>query len=123
MLDAECVLDWELVKRAVQGGFGDQSLARARARVPAPAFPFPLARQRPVVIKLARQMAAAATATVSENLLRVQLARFSRRLRRMRVPVHVLERDLKALESAVRLELWHLVFGLTDNPGKHRGPR
>jgi hypothetical protein len=88
-------------------------VARIKPRLPsrrATFIPFPLARRRPLVTKLAGEMAAAGTAELAEKLLRSRAARFGRALRSRRVPEAAIKRELRALEVAVRTELWRVLF-------------
>src|SRR5262245_23560180 len=73
-------------------------------------IPFPLARRRPLVTKLAGEMAAARTAELAEKLLQGRSARLARALRRQRVPEDRVGHELRAFELAVRAELWRVLF-------------
>jgi hypothetical protein len=70
---------------------------------------FPLVRRRAVVVKLAAQMAARPMA-LAERYLQQQLSRQIGALHRKGVRDRVVEREVVALESAVRAELWRLVL-------------
>lgn len=79
-------------------------------------IPFPLARRRALVTKLAAEMAAARTAELAEKLLRSRIARLGRALRGQHVPEAVIGRELRALELAVRAELWRVLFAPRSRP-------
>jgi hypothetical protein len=72
-------------------------------------IPFPAARRHAFVRKLAAQMLARAPHT-AEAHLRQQLDYQCRVLRRKGIADDVARHDLRALESAVRAELWRLVM-------------
>ena len=71
---------------------------------------FPLARRRPLVTKLAREMAAARTAELAEKLLQGRAARLARALRSHHVAEALIAGELRAFELAVRAELWCVLF-------------
>jgi hypothetical protein len=73
-------------------------------------IPFPLSRRRRLVRALAAKMAAAATSPEAERCLQGRAARLRRGLCRKRVAEAVIDRELRALEAAVRTELWRLMF-------------
>ena len=83
---------------------------RKRAKI----IRFPLARQRPLVAKLAKQMAGQVPAR-AEKTLRTELQRRIDALHRQGVSDQAVEREVRALESAVRSDLWRLVL-LPDVP-------
>jgi hypothetical protein len=72
-------------------------------------LPFPPARRLGLVRKLAAQMLARAP-NAAEAHLRQQLQYQYRVLRRKGIADDVARRELRALESAVRAELWRLVM-------------
>jgi hypothetical protein len=84
--------------------------SRRRARI----IRFPLARQRPLVAKLARQMAVQVPAR-AEKTLRAELQRRIDALHRQGLSDQAVEREIRALELAVRAELWRFVL-LPDLP-------
>jgi hypothetical protein len=86
----------------------------ARSRKRARIIRFPLARQWPLVSKLARQMAAQMPAR-AEKTLRSETQRRIDALHRQGLSDQAVEREVRALESAVRSELWRLVL-LPDLP-------
>ena len=86
----------------------------ARSRKRAKIILFPLARQWPLVSKLARQMAGQMPAR-AEKTLRAELQRRIDALHRQGLSDQAVEREVRALESAVRSELWRLVL-LPDLP-------
>jgi hypothetical protein len=86
----------------------------ARSRKRAKIIRFPLARQWPLVSKLARQMAGQMPAR-AEKTLRAELQRRIDALHRQGLSDQAVEREVRALESAVRSELWRLVL-LPDLP-------
>jgi hypothetical protein len=86
----------------------------ARSRKRAKIIRFPLARQWPLVSKLARQMAAQMPAR-AEKTLRSETQRRIDALHRQGLSDQAVEREVRALESAVRSELWRLVL-LPDLP-------
>jgi Family of unknown function (DUF6074) len=73
-------------------------------------IPFPLSRRRPLVTKLATEMAVARTAELAEKLLQGRSARLARALRRQCVPEDMIGHELRAFELAVRAELWRVLF-------------
>jgi len=75
---------------------------------------FPLARQRPLVMKLAKRMAGQVPGR-AEKTLRVELQRRVDTLHRQGLSDQAVEREVHALESAVRVQLWRLVL-LPDLP-------
>jgi hypothetical protein len=76
---------------------------------------FPFARRHGVILRLAEQMAARGPA-VAENYLQQQLRRQIQALHRRQVPDLTVEREIRALESAVRTELWRLVLTPSVTP-------
>ena len=79
-------------------------------------IPFPLARRRALVTKLAAEMAAARTAELAEKLLQSRAARLGRGLRCRHVSPDAVRHELRALESAVRAELWRVLFAPRSRP-------
>jgi hypothetical protein len=77
--------------------------------------PFPLARRRSLVLKLARHMAAKPPAA-AETYLQQQLGRQIDALHRKGIADQVVEREVRAMESAVRAELWRLVLTPPGTP-------
>jgi hypothetical protein len=71
--------------------------------------PFPLAHQRPLVVKLAAQMAAELPAR-AEKLLRAELLRRIDALHRHGLFDSIVERQVRAFEAAIRAELWRVVL-------------
>ena len=86
----------------------------ARSRKRAKIIRFPLARQWPLVSKLARQMAGQMPAR-AEKTLRAELQRRIDALHRQGLSDQAVEREVRALEAAVRSDLWRLVL-LPDVP-------
>jgi hypothetical protein len=78
---------------------------RHRAKI----VPFPLAQQRPLVVKLAAQMAAQIPAR-AEKTLNTELERRIDALHRQGLSDWAVERQIKALEAAIRAELWRIVL-------------
>jgi hypothetical protein len=78
---------------------------RRRAKV----IPFPLAQQRPLVVKLATQMAARIPWR-AEKMLNIELERLIDALHRQGMSDSTVERQIKALEAAIRAELWRIVL-------------
>ena len=76
---------------------------------------FPFAHRRGVILRLAEQMAARGPAA-AENYLQQQLRRQIEALHRRQVPDRTVEREIRALESAVRAELWRLVLTSSITP-------
>jgi hypothetical protein len=78
---------------------------RHRAKI----VPFPLAHQRPLVLKLAARMAAQIPAR-AEKTLNAELQRRIDALHRQGMSDSAVERQIKALEAAIRAELWRIVL-------------
>jgi hypothetical protein len=76
---------------------------------------FPLARRRALIVRLAAQMAARPMA-LAERYLQQQLGRQIDLLHRKKIPDRIVEREVCALESAVRAELWRLVLTPSVTP-------
>jgi Family of unknown function (DUF6074) len=76
---------------------------------------FPLARQRPLIVRLANQIAARPMA-LAERYLQQQLRRQVDLLHRRKVPDRIVEREVRALELAVRAELWRLLLTPSVTP-------
>jgi hypothetical protein len=94
-----------------------ERVPRTGASMPAEILSFPLARRRTLVTKLAAQMAAARTAELAEKLLHSRAARLGRALRRNHhVSEAAIRRELRALELAVRTELWRVLFAPRPRP-------
>jgi hypothetical protein len=72
-------------------------------------IPFPLARRVDLVQRLAEHMAARSPAA-AEIYLRRQIGMHIAALHRRRVPDKIVEREIKALELAVRNQLFHAVL-------------
>ena len=90
-----------------------------RARIIA----FPFARRRGLILRLAEQMVAQAPAA-AQKYLQQQLRRQIGALHRKQVPDRTVEREIRALESAVRAELWRLVLSPSVTPsGAAQGER
>jgi hypothetical protein len=70
---------------------------------------FPLARRRALILKLADGMATRPLAA-AEKYLQQELRRQINVLHRKGCPDRVVEREVRALESAVRAELWRFVL-------------
>jgi hypothetical protein len=66
---------------------------------------------------LAVKMAAAATGDDAKRFFQGRAARLRRGLCRKRVAEPVIERELRALEAAVRTELWRLMFASSPREG------
>jgi Family of unknown function (DUF6074) len=77
---------------------------------------FPLARRRELVTKLAAEMDAARTAELAEKLLQSRMARLGRALHSQHVSEAVIGRELRAMELAVRAELWRVLFAPRSRP-------
>ena len=71
--------------------------------------PFPMARRRALVQKLARQMLDRSPAAADKHL-DVELRRHRAVLERRNFAPAIVTAQLKALEAAVRTELWRLVM-------------
>jgi hypothetical protein len=80
---------------------------------------FPPSHRKDLVIKVARQMAARPP-TLAERHLKQQLDRQSKAMRRTQVPGNEIERLVRALESAIRSELWRQVLDPPQPTGGHR---
>jgi uncharacterized protein DUF6074 len=78
---------------------------RHRAKI----VPFPFAHQRPLVLKLAARMAAQIPAR-AEKTLNAELQRRIDALHRQGMSDSAVERQIKALEAAIRAELWRIVL-------------
>jgi hypothetical protein len=76
---------------------------------------FPFAHRRGLILRLAEQMVARAP-SAAEKHLQQQLRRQIEALHRKHVPDRMVEREIRALESAVRTELWRLVFTPSVTP-------
>jgi hypothetical protein len=72
--------------------------------------PFPIRRRRTLVCKLAKQMIARSVVAAEKHLSQ-QLRRQADVLRRKGIAEDRIERELYALEEALRDEVWRLVFG------------
>jgi hypothetical protein len=78
---------------------------RHRARI----IPFPLAQQRPLVVKLAAEMASRRPWR-AEKMLNAEMERRIDALHRQGVSDSAVERQVKAFEAAIRAELWRIVL-------------
>ncbi len=76
---------------------------------------FPFAYRRGLILRLAEQMAARGPAA-AEKYLQQQLQRQISTLHRRQVPDRAVEREIRALESAVRAELWRVVLTPSVTP-------
>jgi hypothetical protein len=81
--------------------FMRRELAESPAATSASVIRFPAARWRPLIAKVAAEMQAAPP-ELSEKVLLGRLARFGRKLRRQHVSEEAINRELRALEIAVR---------------------
>jgi len=79
--------------------------SRRRAKI----IRFPLARQRPLVTKLANRMAGQVRGR-AEKTLRAEMQRRVDALHRQGLSDQAVEREVHALESAIRAQLWRLVL-------------
>ena len=71
--------------------------------------PFPLTRRRNFIQRHAARIAAAPAKT-GEKLLAHQIRQQAATLSRKGVPADAVERECKALETAIRAELWRVVL-------------
>jgi len=62
----------------------------------------------------------ARTADAAENYLAGELRRVRHELQAMGVPGEIIKRELRAMEPAVRGELWRLMFGPLSGTGRRR---
>jgi hypothetical protein len=72
-------------------------------------IPFPLVQQRRLVVRLAAQMAAEVPAR-ADKLLRAEVLRRINALHRHGLSDFIVERQVRAFESAIRVELWRVVL-------------
>jgi GTP-sensing pleiotropic transcriptional regulator CodY len=72
-------------------------------------LPFPLDRRHDLVTRLAAQMLARSPSDANKHLV-VELERHRRILRRRGFADSVIAAQIRALESAVRAELWRVVI-------------
>jgi Family of unknown function (DUF6074) len=112
----EPVLDWRLAKVAVRErvapvapGSADPPQLGQAARTHGDLLPFPLARQRSLVQSLAVAVSIRGCAQ-GERYLKEKLRGHIDDLHCRYVCDRVVEREVRALESAVRAELWHLTL-------------
>jgi transcription initiation factor TFIIIB Brf1 subunit/transcription initiation factor TFIIB len=70
---------------------------------------FPLNRRRALVARLAAQMLARVPGEAEKHLT-FELLRHKRILSRRQLSEEVIERQLRALEGAVRAKIWHVVM-------------
>jgi hypothetical protein len=82
---------------------------RCAQRPEAELIPFPLGRRRDLVGKVAEQMLSRPLRE-AELHLREQMGRQIRAMQRKGFRDHVVEREVRSLEAAIRTELWHLVL-------------
>ena len=76
---------------------------------------------RPTVIaKIAQAMMQKRTADAAENYLAAELRRYRRDLQAMGIPGEIIKRELRAMEPAVRGELWRLMFGPLSGTGRRK---
>ena len=97
---------------------GDRIVARA-PRGGAPATIIVLGRPT-VIAKIALAMKQKRTADAAENYLAAELRRYRRDLQAMGIPGEIIKRELRAMEPAVRGELWRLMFGPLSGTGRRR---
>jgi hypothetical protein len=76
---------------------------------------FPFACRLGLILRLAEQMAARRP-VAAEKYLQQQLRRQIEALHRRQVPDQIVEREIRALESAVRAALWRLVLTPSTTP-------
>jgi Family of unknown function (DUF6074) len=72
------------------------------------------------ITKIAQAMKDKRTADAAENYLAGELRRFRHKLEAMGIPAEIIRRELRALEPAVRGELWRLIFGPLSGTGRRR---
>lgn len=103
----EEILDWRYVKTA--------SRCYAEGAVDRPSrltkvVPFPVVRRRAFINRIVRQVISRPPAA-GRTHLSGQLRRQAEVLRRKGIPDLLIQRELRALNVAVRVELWRVVFG------------
>jgi hypothetical protein len=99
---------------------GDRIVARApRIAGAAPATISVLGRPT-VIAKIAHAMMQKRTADAAENYLAGELRRVRHELQAMGVPGEIIKRELRAMEPAVRGELWRLMFGPLSGTGRRK---
>jgi len=76
---------------------------------PAPVVPFPQVRRRRFITKTAERLASVAPKT-AEKLLATTLKQQAASMSRRGVPADLVERECRALQSAIRAELWRTVL-------------
>jgi hypothetical protein len=92
--------------------------ARSPALRPKALFiPFPLARRRKLVAAIASQMAAAPTDVAADRIFKWRAAQLGRGLCRKRVAERIIGCELRALEAAVRRQLWDITFATAPRRG------
>jgi Family of unknown function (DUF6074) len=110
--DPDFVRDWKLAKVAAALANPSSSATPPPSKI----VPFPIARRRGLVTKLAAQMLAR-PADAAETHLSQQLHRQRQVLARKGIADPLIARELRALEAAVRTELWRRVLSA---PGGNR---
>ena len=81
---------------------------------PLPIVPFPQTRRRRFIARTAARLASAHAKT-AEKLLVATLNQQAQAMARKGIPRHLIERERRNLESAIRTELWHRVLLLPDD--------
>ncbi len=76
---------------------------------PSQVLAFPLDRRCKLVRKLAEQVLARSPSEAEKHLT-FELQRHKRILSRRQLAEEIIERQLRALEGAVRAEIWHVVM-------------
>ena len=99
---------------------GDRIVERApRIAGAAPATIIVLGRPT-FIAKIAHAMKQKRTADAAENYLAAELRRYRRDLQAMGIPREIIKRELRAMEPAVRGELWRLIFGPLSGTGRRK---
>ena len=101
------ILDWRHMKTASRS-YAESAVER-KSR-PTKVVPFPLVRRCAFINKIVKQVISRQPAAGETHLLH-QLRRQAEVLRRKGVPDPMVQRELRALDAAVRTELWRTVFG------------
>jgi hypothetical protein len=89
-----------------------------RLAAPATLLPFPPPRRQRLIRKIAVIMHRKKSYGAADSYLASQLARELRAIKRAQVPLAMQRQIICSLESAVRGELWRLMFGPLSGSGK-----
>jgi hypothetical protein len=101
------ILDWRYVKTA-SSSYAEGSIGRPSRLTKV--VPFPVVRRRAFINKIVKQVISR-TPAAGRTHLSGQLRRQAEVLRRKGIPDFLIQRELRALNVAVRVELWRVVFG------------